>query len=314
MEMSLIREFIVLCQTLNYTKAADILHLTQPTLSKHIVAMEKEFGCNLFVRDRRRVELTDAGNVFATAAVQIVDVYDDARKQIEEIKTADPVKVSGIIFDNSISSIISIAATLLNGEGHSPVVYGDASDKYPFEQLLDDEVDIVVGFVELNDLDRHGLAYAPLLRSRFAALVSLDSPLAHRASVSIDDLRTYRFVKYVDRYASSGWENIEHVCREHGFMPRTRAVVGRNSTNYCSTPLGSEDVVILQASMPQLRYLSDFSRVKVLPVTDDDATFHLFALYKKTNYERVRHVLDAYAQARKIIINHGKDGLLVESD
>ena len=41
MELSLLREFIVLSQTLNYTKAA---HLTQPTLSKHIVAMEKELG------------------------------------------------------------------------------------------------------------------------------------------------------------------------------------------------------------------------------------------------------------------------------
>lgn len=47
MELSLLREFIVLSQTLNYTKAAEVLHLTQPTLSKHIVAMEKELGCSL---------------------------------------------------------------------------------------------------------------------------------------------------------------------------------------------------------------------------------------------------------------------------
>ena len=47
MELSLLREFIVLSQTLNYTKAAEILHLTQTTLSKHIVAMEKELGCSI---------------------------------------------------------------------------------------------------------------------------------------------------------------------------------------------------------------------------------------------------------------------------
>ena len=77
MELSLLREFIVLSQTLNYTKAAEILHLTQPTLSKHIVAMEKELGCSLLERDRRRVELTESGNVFAAAALQMVDTYDD---------------------------------------------------------------------------------------------------------------------------------------------------------------------------------------------------------------------------------------------
>ena len=314
MEISLIREFIVLAQTLNYTKAADILHVTQPTLSKHIVAMERELGCSLFERDRRRVELTDAGNVFATAAVQITDAYDDACRKIEDIKTADPIRVNGILFDNSIASIISIAATFLSGEGHSPVVYGDTSDKYPFEELIDGDIDIALGFADLERLDEFGLAYAPLLRSRFVALVSLDSPLAHRKDVSMDDLRTYRFVKYVDRYAEGGWRNIEHVCHEHGFIPHTRAIVGRSSMNYCAISLGTDDVAILQASMPQLKYLSDFARVKILPVTDDDAAFQVYALYKKSNLDRVKPVLDAYTRARKVIINHGKDSLLVESD
>ncbi|MFR1166931.1 MAG: hypothetical protein ACLSDQ_04535 [Adlercreutzia equolifaciens] len=83
--------------------------------------------------------------------------------------------------------------------------------------------------------------------------------------------------------------------------------------NYCAIPLGVEDVMILQASMPQLRYLSDFSRVTVLPVTDDDglpAVRHL----QKDNYERVRPALDAYTRARKIILNHGKSGTLVDSE
>lgn len=84
--------------------------------------------------------------------------------------------------------------------------------------------------------------------------------------------------------------------------------------NYCAIPLGVEDVMILQASMPQLRYLSDFSRVTVLPVTDDDAAFRLYAIYKKDNYERVRPALDAYTRARKIILNHGKGGTLVDSE
>lgn len=57
--------------------------------------------------------------------------------------------------------------------------------------------------------------------------------------------------------------------------------------------------MILQASMPQLRYLSDFSRMTVLPVTDDDAAFRLYAIYKKDNYERVRPALDAYTRAAR---------------
>jgi hypothetical protein len=51
--------------------------------------------------------------------------------------------------------------------------------------------------------------------------------------------------------------------------------------------------------------------VKVVPITDDDAAFRLYAIYKDTNFERVRATLDAYAQARKIVLNHGKQGALV---
>lgn len=128
MELSLLREFIVLSQTLNYTKAAEILHLTQPTLSKHIVAMEKELGCSLLERDRRRVELTESGNVFAAAALQMVDTYDDAKQRIHDIQTHTPLKVNGVMSDSAIASITSIAATFLDAEGEAPASYNSLND------------------------------------------------------------------------------------------------------------------------------------------------------------------------------------------
>lgn len=314
MELSLLREFIVLSQTLNYTKAAEILHLTQPTLSKHIVAMEKELGCSLLERDRRRVELTESGNVFAAAALQMVDTYDDAKQRIHDIQTLTPLKVNGIMSDSAIASITSIAATFLDAEGEAPASYNSLNDTNYLEQLVEGDADILLAYAELDKLDNLGLAYIPLIRSPFVAMVSMDSPLASMKSVTMDDLRSYRFVKFADSYALSGWTNIERVCQEHGYTPRTRAVLGRTYMNYCAIPLGVEDVMILQASMPQLRYLSDFSRMTVLPVTDDDAAFRLYAIYKKDNYERVRPALDAYTRARKIILNHGKGGTLVDSE
>lgn len=313
MELSLLREFIVLSQTLNYTKAAEMLHLTQPTLSKHIVAMEKELGCSLLERDRRRVELTESGSVFAAAALQMVDTYDEAREKIHEIQTHTPLRVSGVISDSAVASITSIAATFLDAEGESPVIYNSIAETNYLEQLMDGEMDIALAYADLERLDAMGLAYAPLIRSSFVALVSLDNPLAPMKRVSMDDLRNYRFVKFADSYSLCGWANIEQVCHDHGYSPKTRTVLGRNPMNYCALPLGMEDVMILQSSMPQLRYLSDFSRVAILPVVDDDAAFRLYALYKKDNYERVKPVLDAYGRARKIILNHGRDGALVES-
>lgn len=309
-----LREFIVLTQTLNYTRAAEILHLTQPTLSKHIVALEKELGCALFERDRRQVELTEAGNVFASAAQQIIETYDDATKKIGIIQTRKPLRVSGVMSDSAIASITSIAANFLDIQGEVPITYSYTSDPNYLEQLVDGDFDIVLNFAQLDKLDAMGLTYAPLIRTPFVALVSMDSPLATLSHVSMDDLRNYRFIKFSDNYALSGWANIEKVTKDHGYSPKTRTVLGRSTMNYCATPLGMDDVMILQSSMPQLRYLGDFSHVTILPVTDDDAAFRLYALYRKDNEERVRPVLDAYARARTIILNHGKNGALVEND
>lgn len=223
MELSLLREFIVLSQTLNYTKAAEILHLTQPTLSKHIVAMEKELGCSLLERDRRRVELTESGNVFAAAALQMVDTYDDAKQRIHDIQTLTPLKVNGIMSDSAIASITSIAATFLDAEGEAPASYNSLNDTNYLEQLVEGDADILLAYAELDKLDNLGLAYIPLIRSPFVAMVSMDSPLASMKSVTMDDLRSYRFVKFADGYSLSGWTNIERVCQEHGYTPRTRA-------------------------------------------------------------------------------------------
>lgn len=152
MELSLLREFIVLSQTLNYTKAAEILHLTQPTLSKHIVAMEKELGCSLLERDRRRVELTESGNVFAAAALQMVDTYDDAKQRIHDIQTLTPLKVNGIMSDSAIASITSIAATFLDAEGEAPASYNSLNDTNYLEQLVEGDADILLAYAELDKL------------------------------------------------------------------------------------------------------------------------------------------------------------------
>ena len=186
----------------------------------------------------------------------------------------------------------SAAAAVLGIEGEAPASYNSLNDTNYLEQLVEGDATSCWPMPNWTssiiwDLLHSAHSFALRCHGLYG------QPLASMKSVTMDDLRSYRFVKFADGYSLSGWTNIERVCQEHGYTPRTRAVLGRTYMNYCAIPLGVEDVMILQASMPQLRYLSDFSRVTVLPVTDDDAAFRLYAIYKKDNYERVRPALDA---------------------
>lgn len=60
-ETRLLLYFLTVARERNITKAAKILHITQPTLSRQITQLEDEIGANLFVRDSRPLSLTDEG-------------------------------------------------------------------------------------------------------------------------------------------------------------------------------------------------------------------------------------------------------------
>lgn len=72
------REFVVLAKTCNYLQAADQLFVSQSTLSKHIKALERELGVELFSRTTRRVQLTDYGRTFLPFARKLAATAHDA--------------------------------------------------------------------------------------------------------------------------------------------------------------------------------------------------------------------------------------------
>lgn len=71
METAHLQEYVVLANRRSFTEAARELHLTQSTLSKHVASLEREFGTELFVRDRSGIKLTEAGVTLYNQALQI---------------------------------------------------------------------------------------------------------------------------------------------------------------------------------------------------------------------------------------------------
>lgn len=78
--------FLVAAETLNFTETAKRLHMTQPSVSQHIKAIEKNFGCKLFVRNGRHLELTDAGNTLLPLAREMVNQSILIQETMESLK------------------------------------------------------------------------------------------------------------------------------------------------------------------------------------------------------------------------------------
>ena len=68
MEIRVLQYFLMVAREQNITKAAKQLHLTQPTLSRQLMQLEEELNTPLFIRGKRKIELTEAGMILRRRA------------------------------------------------------------------------------------------------------------------------------------------------------------------------------------------------------------------------------------------------------
>ena len=86
-----LRVFLAVADAGNFARGAETLHLSQPTVSQHIAALEGELGVTLLDRSRRGVTLTEAGKLLRRYARQVVGTMDAAHQAVERFRGAEEV-------------------------------------------------------------------------------------------------------------------------------------------------------------------------------------------------------------------------------
>ena len=85
MEIRELKYFVAVAKSKSFSKAADALHITQPTLSKVVKSLEKQLDITLFHRSARKSELTDAGEVVYEQAIKILNLVDELDIVLEDV-------------------------------------------------------------------------------------------------------------------------------------------------------------------------------------------------------------------------------------
>ncbi|MGI6217710.1 MAG: LysR family transcriptional regulator, partial [Coriobacteriales bacterium] len=85
MDIQMMREFVRLAETLNFTKTAKEFYISQSTLSRHLLAMESELGATLLLRSTHEVELTEAGKAAYRYLKGISESYDEMGREVTAV-------------------------------------------------------------------------------------------------------------------------------------------------------------------------------------------------------------------------------------
>lgn len=106
MDLKILRYFLTVANTKNITRAAELLHITQPTLSRQLILLEESLGVHLFIKEKRTIELTDEGLLLKKRAREVLDLIDKTHRDIVEPTSLVAGKVSIGMIDGESSQVV----------------------------------------------------------------------------------------------------------------------------------------------------------------------------------------------------------------
>ncbi|MBT0772898.1 LysR family transcriptional regulator [Kineosporia sp. J2-2] len=240
MQIDHLDEFIDLARTLSYAETAGRFLISESSLSRHIQALERELGAEVFERTARRVRLTAAGEAVLPYARTMVSTWQDCRRQVSHDlrQTRQTVVLASSYYVNDLVARFSVA--------HQEIVVqqeqrGDATAQLR-EQLDAGECHFMITIDDPGpaaDLEQVVIA-----EDRYEAVLPDGHRLAGAGQVAVADLENEPFISF--RTGSQGDLAIRRICRAAGFEPGIlfSADVGTTVAQFVHEGLG---VSILQA-------------------------------------------------------------------
>lgn len=219
MELRHLRYFHAVADLLNFSRAADWLHVAQPALSRQIRDLEEELGARLFDRNRVRVQLTDAGRTFLPHAAKILAQVELAAGAVQETVQGRGGQL--VICSDWRLSIGLIPETIAEFRARYPHVKVALTDLPMHRQLAALRArQVHVGFLPANEFAAHGdLESFPILNAEMLIVVGAGHRLARRRQAAMADLREEPWIRLTGDHADGYRTYVTQVCRLAGFSP-----------------------------------------------------------------------------------------------
>ncbi|MDD3115608.1 MAG: LysR family transcriptional regulator [Anaerovibrio sp.] len=189
MELRTLRYFLTVVREENISRAAELLHITQPTLSRQMQELEKELDTKLFLRGKTKITLTDSGVLLRRRAAELVELADKTAREFLDK-------------EENLGGVVSIGCGESSAVKALTKIIGDFSAAYPEVKF-----EIYTGTGDnIKELIEHGILDIGLLiepievtkyeylrlkqREQWGVLMRRDNPLSEKASLTSEEVST----------------------------------------------------------------------------------------------------------------------------
>ncbi len=184
--------FLTAAKTLNFTAAARLLHMTQPSVSQHIQALEQHFDTSLFFRSGRHLRLTDAGAALLPLAQEMVSISEHIEEKMDSLR-------------GEVHGHLMVGCSTTVGKYVLPFILAAFLRQYPHveascfvtprmaavQMLCEGEVHIALASSREFCKD---VEFQKFIEDEVVLIADLDHPWAARSAIEPEDLLTAQFI------------------------------------------------------------------------------------------------------------------------
>ncbi|KFN15180.1 LysR family transcriptional regulator [Bacillus pseudomycoides] len=275
-ELRQLEYFVAVSNELHFTKAAEKLNISQPSLSQQIRALEHEIGMPLFDRIGKKISLTEAGRILLSHSKKVFHEVEQAYAAIQDLNGLQQGKLTIGALLTTVNYLLPPA--ILNFNALYPnvelSVLGLRTGEIR-EKLLQNELDIGITFLPVQDKE---IISIPLYQNELTLVVPTNHELTQHTTVTMGVLQKYPIILLPKNFFLT--QLIRSHCQNFNFTPKPILEI---STMESLIHMVSKGMGITVLPKPYIDFLQSNS-IQAIKIKNPTATIEIGIIYRKDKY------------------------------
>ncbi len=218
LELRHYKYFLAVAEELHFRKAAEKLFISQPGLSRQIKQMEDILGTSLFLRNKKKVSLTAAGEYLKNEVEFVLNHLEITKNQVKLIAEGNSGELRIGFLGSAMQHVIpELLLTLKDSRPGIKTSLEELSNNSQINAILKDKLDL--GFVRLSRTPP-GVELKPIYEDTFSLVLPKKHKIGTKEFVGLHQFSDESFILFSQEYSPLYYDTVMSICEDAGFSPR----------------------------------------------------------------------------------------------